>query len=362
MNPPPPKEEVTSPGKKSKAKLPDFEKTLTNWVRNQQRRGLPVTDGDLRKQARVFSFSRSDQALLSSPSWLEKFKQKNGLGRYSDSIDSSTTSHSETPLDASPASSSGGLVSPPMSASDDHHRGAVKDDQSEDYFDFESRDSYKHSPTLTHASIGEIERSLSGRVMSPLSPDGIRERDELPDLPMDDTFVTSGSSRQRSQTFPHLTDFNGSTRPVSAGKQPGIPMRSMTSSLESRPAAVDPRQTMKRHKSVPDIHDADPIRFSSMQPPPLPKSADMSPISNPASPSEDDNIKALHSIKKLLESNPGVADSDDYIAIGKLMEKLKLLRSPSVTPQLPGGMHPVDILDSPRMSKSKKRTIMGIST
>ena len=362
MHPPPPKEEATSPGKKSKAKLPDFEKTLTNWVRNQQKKGLPITDGDLRKQARVFSFSRSDQALLSSPSWLEKFKQKHGLRRCSDSVDSSTTSYTETPLDASPASSNGELASSPMSPSSDHHRRAVKDDQSDDYFDFESRDSYRGSPTLTHASISEMERSLSRRIMSSLSPAAIREGDELPDLPMDDSFITGGSNRQRSQTVPHLTDFSGNARPVSAGKQPGIPMRSMTSSLNSRPTAVDPRQTMKRHKSVPDIHDADPIRFSSMQPPPLPKSADMSPVSNPTSPSEDDNIKALHSIKKLLESNPGVADSDDYIAIGKLMEKLKLLRSPSITPQLPGGMHPVDILDSPRLSKSKKRTIMGIST
>ena len=67
LNSPPPKEEVTSPGKKSKAKLPDFEKTLTNWVINQQKKGLPVTDQDLRKQAHVFSFSRSDQALLLSP-------------------------------------------------------------------------------------------------------------------------------------------------------------------------------------------------------------------------------------------------------------------------------------------------------
>ena len=362
MNPPPPKEEVTRPGKKSKAKLPDFEKTLTNWVINQQKKGPPVTDQDLRKQAGIFSASTSDHAILSSPDWLEKFKQKNGLGRHSNSIDWTTTSLSETPIDASPASSSGGLVSPPMSASDDRHRRAVNDDQSEDYFDFDSKDLCRRSPALTQASISEMERSLSGPIMSPLSPDPLRDTDELPDLPMDDTFTASSSSRQRSQTFPHLTDFSGNFRPASAGKQPGIPMRSMTSTLQSRPTAVDPRQTMKRHKSVPDIHDAEPGRFSSMQPPPLPKSADVSGVSNPASPAEDDNIKALHSIKKLLESNPGVADSDDYIAIGKLMEKLKLLRSPSSTPHLPGGMHPVDLLGSPRTSQTKKRTIMGIST
>jgi Tc5 transposase DNA-binding domain len=360
MNPPPPKEEVTSPGKKSKAKLPDFEKTLTNWVKNQQKKGLPVTDEDLRKQARVFSFSRSDQALLSSPSWLEKFKQKNGLGKYSDSVDSSTTSLSETPLNASPASSSGGLVSPPMSAIDeDSRRRAVKGDQSDDYFDLESRDVYGESP---HESASEIEQALSGPIMSPLSPGLSRGGHELPDLPMNDTFTASSSSRQRSQTFPHLTDLSSNSRPISSGKQAGLPVRAMTSSLETRPTAIDPRQTMKRHKSVPDIHDAEPIRFTSMQPPPLPRSADMSPVSNPASPAEDDNIRALHHIKRLLEEHPGVADSDDYIAIGKLMEKLKLLRSPSITPHLPGGMHPVDVLDSPRMSKSKKRTIMGIST
>ena len=361
MNPPLPKEEVTASGKKSKAKLPDFEKTLTNWVKNQQRQGRAVTDEDLRKQAGLFSFSRNDQALLSSPSWLEKFKQKNSLGKHSSSVDSSTTSLSETPINASPASSSGGLVSPPMSASDDPYRRTLKDGQSDDYFDFESRGSYRHSPSLTHTSISELERTLSAPIMSPSSPDPLRDEDALPDLPMDENFSAGSSSRQRSQTFPHITEY-ASSRPSSSGKQPGIPMRSMTSSLESRPTAVDPRQMMKRHKSVPDIHDAEPIRFSTMQPPPLPRSADMSPVSNPASPTEDDNIKALYSIKKLLESNPGVADSDDYLAIGKLMEKLKLLRSPSQTPQLPGGMHPVDILDSPRLSKSKKRTILGIST
>jgi Tc5 transposase DNA-binding domain len=336
---------------------------LTNWVKNQQKKGLPVTDEELRKQARMFSFSRSDQALLSSPSWLEKFKQKNGLGRYTDSADSSTTSHSETPINASPSSSPGGLVSPPMSATeDDLQRRAVKSDQSDDHFDFDSRDSYGQSPSLSQLSVSEMERSLSGPIMSPLSPGFFRDPDDLPDLPMDDTFLPGNSNRQRSQTFPHLTEFTIDSHPPSSGKQSGLPVRALTSSLGTRPSGVDPRQMMKRHKSVPDIHDPEPVRFSTMQPPPIPKSADMSPSSSPASPAEDDNIRALHSIKRLLEEHPGVATSDDYIAIGKLMEKLKLLKSPTMTPQLPGGMHPVDILDNPRLSKSKKRTILGIST
>jgi len=95
-----------------------------------------------------------------------------------------------------------------------------------------------------------------------------------------------------------------------------------------------------------------------MQPPPLPRSADTSLVSNPGSPVEDDNIRALHVIKSLLEQNPGVAEPDDYLAIGKLMSKMKLIRPNA--PVLPGGMHPIDIMDSPRISK--KRTILGIST
>ena len=343
MNPPSPKEEVTTSERKSKAKLPVFERTLTKWVINQQKKGLSVTDQDLRKQARVFSISRSDQALLSSPDWLQKFKQKNGLGRHGDSVGSGTTSLSETTNNASPASSSGSLVLPPMSASTHHHIRAVNDDQSEDYFDFESKDSYRHSPAPTQASVIETEGSLSDFVMSPLSPDRLRDSDELPKLPLDSTFTASSLSRQRSQTFLHLTDLIGGARP-DAGQQPGIPLRSVTSSLEPQSTAMDPSHMMKRHKSVPDIHDARSVRVSSAHPPPLPVSTNMSPFCDRASPSEDNNMKALRSIKKLLQSNPEVADADDYVAIGKLMGKLRLLSC------------------NPQMSKAKKRTFTGIST
>ena len=120
-----------------------------------------------------------------------------------------------------------------MSTSDDRHRRAVNDDQSEDYFDFESKDSYRHSPAPTQASVSEMEGSLSGSVMSPLSPDRLSDSDEPPNLPSDDTFTAGRSSRQCIQTFPHPIDFRGSSGPASARQQPGIPVRSMTSSLGS---------------------------------------------------------------------------------------------------------------------------------
>lgn len=367
MNPQP-KEESASPGKKSKAKLPDFEKTLTNWVRNQQRKGLPITDEDLRKQAHFFSFSRSDQAVVSSTEWLEKFKRKNRLlGQKADAdsalLDSSTTSLTQTPLDGSPTSSSD-LVSPPMSAIEEHvDESGIKIESNQDFFDFgEGKTTYESSSAIDDEIADRMGQPAVDSNLSPLSPDmGDGEHDDV-ELVEGVESIPVSSSRQRSQTYSHASSVAASPRPSSSGQsRHALPVRSLTSTAtatDSRPTAIDPRQMMKRHKSVPDIHYPEHVRFSSMQPPPLPRSADTSPISVPASPADDENIRALHAIKALLEQNPNVAEPDDYLAIGKLMEKLKLLRP--AAPVLPGGMHPIDIMDSPRISK--KRTIMGIST
>ncbi|KAJ9641614.1 hypothetical protein H2204_002676 [Knufia peltigerae] len=354
------KEESTSPSvKKSKAKLPDFEKTLTNWVKKQQIKGTPITDEDLRKQVKVFSFSRSDQAVVSSAAWLEAFKRKNHLvsSQRADCeltlIDSSTTSLSHTPADESPTSSNG-LVSPAMSTIDELR---LKREDTHEFFDFDTgKDSHDHSPYMDH----DLGEPALRNLLSPLSPelsqadpDGFSMMEAMSDN-------RSNSSRQRSQTFSHVPDIGVESRPSSSsGKAPSLPVRSLSSTCDSGLSGIDPRQMMKRHKSVPDIHYPEQARFSPMPPPPLPKSADTSPVSHPASPAEDDNIRALHAIKALLEQHPNVAEPDDYLAIGKLMEKLKLLRSPSNT-LLPGGLHPMDIMDSPRISK--KRTILGIST
>lgn len=354
------KEGSTSPVvKKSKAKLPDFEKTLTNWVKNQLIKQLPIKDEDLRKQVQVFSFSRSDQAVVSSAAWLEAFKRKNHLvaSQRADGeptlVDSSTTSLSHTPADESPTSSNG-LVSPAMSTVDDLR---LKREDTHELFDFDTgKDSYVHSQSMDH----DLGEPTLGSLLASLSPKipqegryGLSMMEAKPD-------ISRGSCRQRSQTFSHIPGIGPDSRPSSSSsKAPSLPVRSLTSTTDGGISSVDPRQMMKRHKSVPDIHSPEQARFSPMPPPPLPKSADTSPVSHPASPAEDDNIRALHAIKALLEQNPNVAEPDDYLAIGKLMEKLKLLRSPANT-LLPGGMHPIDIMDSPRISK--KRTILGIST
>jgi hypothetical protein len=330
----PPLEDVVSPGKKSKAKLPDFEKTLANWIRNQQKKGLPVSDEDLKKQARVFSFSRSDQAILSSTSWLEKFKQKNRLGKYAELLESNGTSSTDSPTGSpiSPADIKGSAsVELPMSAKEEH-----------DYLDFDFK-----SPTAD---------DVQG-LISPVSTVGPIDDDEMTDLPMESAFVhpASNTMRQRSQTLPHLGDYASGSPAPSAGNmdiKPALSRAVTTTSLAAQ-SHVDPVMTIKRHKSVPDIHEEiSEAHFSHMQPPPIPAySGSASPASNVVSPAEDDNIKALHAIKKLLQENPGVADPDDYLAIGKLMEKMKLIRSPTPSTVSLGAFD----------NKGRKRHYVGIS-
>jgi len=351
---PQPKEETTSPGKKMKVKLPDVEKTLANWARNQQKKCQPITTDELRKQVLMFTSGRSDQKTFTSIDWLERFQRRH-LGndfRSRDREDTAetSTSHSET-LDNSPDSSNG-LVSPPMSAIEDAGP-SFRYHSAEDVFEF---DDYEDSPLLPHGFSSNLDTN-SGLLISSNSPE--MNRDYVSSPFKDETPTEMSFPRQRSMTLPHLAANVKSPPASSAPSIPALPVRSLTTVSEHRQASVDPRQTMKRHKSVPDIHDAEVVRYSAMQPPPLPRSADISPLSIPSTPTpQDETLLALHKIQRLLEQRPDIAEPDDYVMIGKLMEKLKLLRtrSPTGTPILPGGMHRID---SPRLSK--KRTVIEMS-
>lgn len=353
---PQPREDVTSPGKKTKVKLPDVEKTLANWARNQQKKGQPITTGELRKQVLMFTSGRNDQQTFSSTEWLEKFQRRylsgsSHSGSREDTAEEST-SHSET-LDNSPISSDG-LVSPPMSAVEDTGQSR-RFPHTEDVFDFDAVE-YEDSPSLPHGFSPDAGAS-SGLLMSPHSPE--MNRDYVSPQFKEETPTELNFPRQRSMTLSYLATGIKSPSTTSATSNPTLPVRSMTTANDHKQTSIDPRQTMKRHKSVPDIHGAEVVRYSSMQPPPIPRSADISPISAASSPTQqDETLVALHNIKRLLEQRPDVAEPDDYVMIGRLEEKLKLLRtrSPTGTPVLPGGMHHID---SPRLSK--KRTVIEMS-
>jgi hypothetical protein len=128
LNHAPPKETPRSPPtKRSKARLPDIEKTLSAWVIKEQKKGSFITDDAIREQAYYFaSIPGPDTATLNpinNPGWLEKFKQKhhvNGIGIKSNSNirkDSVATDYdNKTPTSPSddPASSSPDTVFPAL--------------------------------------------------------------------------------------------------------------------------------------------------------------------------------------------------------------------------------------------------------
>jgi len=69
--------------KRAKGKFPDIERALSNWVRNMQKQGHPLTDAAIKEKARFFATTvgnNESHLKTNSTSWLEKFKQKNGIG------------------------------------------------------------------------------------------------------------------------------------------------------------------------------------------------------------------------------------------------------------------------------------------
>ncbi|KUI65057.1 Major centromere autoantigen B [Cytospora mali] len=76
-----PEDRSNSPIKKTKGKIPDIDKTLANWLRNEQHKGRHVSDAEIQEQARMYARPfREAENKINNPSWLEKFKQKHGMG------------------------------------------------------------------------------------------------------------------------------------------------------------------------------------------------------------------------------------------------------------------------------------------
>jgi hypothetical protein len=88
MNQAPPRGTPRSPpNKRTKARLPDIEKTLSAWVLKEQKKGTVISDDAIREQAYYFASipGPDTQAAnpINNPGWLEKFKLKhhvNGIG------------------------------------------------------------------------------------------------------------------------------------------------------------------------------------------------------------------------------------------------------------------------------------------
>jgi hypothetical protein len=361
-----------SPIKRSKGKVPDIEKALANWARNHLREGKsPLTDAMIRERAQMFAAtcgSPDGKPNVFTSSWLEKFKRENNLGgskSRKSSVDK-TASDAESPIRVNTSSSSQtstqvspvlptDLIESPLSPSSQE---TVKRELSDGLLDL-TRD-YQHAHSQSTTSL-ETAPSLSASVTSPTSP-LISESPYTPSVRSRLPSISSSSSRRRSQTFPLTGDMDslavdaGPDQPTPKSIFPqGHSVSVFDSPLEEEPENDLPSvesSYVKRNRSNPEI------KTTSMHPPPLPKSSNVSPISTPGSPTQDEARRALELVMNYFQSQPTGLQAQDYITMGKLMEKLELAQSQANS--LSGRLHRIDEhTNGPRMSK--KRSIHSLT-
>ncbi|KAI0128630.1 hypothetical protein BJ170DRAFT_594465 [Xylariales sp. AK1849] len=333
-----------SPIKKAKGKnAGELERTLVNWARNQQKKGVVVTDEELELQARAFfagTGSSENPLKIITRSWLEKFKQKNGMGpgklirRASETAipdnthmadDSPILSASQTPGGISPASPVG-QSSPPIISATPSNEG--NEAAASAYAGFESN-AYKHSQSATSLSSAITDPSsstFSGSAFSPtsqftFSPDpnsGMFEQSRFPS-------EASNFQRPRSQTFPSLDiEFNQQQSSEPPTPKYSASATAPSSALES-PAHEIPAPTYRVESTIsPTLHhshSSSSLGGRSSNTPILPSTV----ASSPGSPTQEDARRAADTLLTFMQHMPtGIVNNDEYAAILRLTEKLRL--------------------------------------
>lgn len=364
-----PEDRSLSPVKRAKGKFPDIERALSNWVRNSQKQGIPLTDATIKEKARFFATTvgSSDSHLkANSSSWLEKFKQKNGIAggkltrRASETNvsesgslnpDSNGPSASQTPNGISPTSPSGMPSPSPLSAtrSDDDLKSTS--DSMNGFLEFGHDDggyrqaNSQSTTSLSSAFTDTTPSSFSGGPTSPstpfaFSPDG-NTGSWMPSQHARLPPPGSNFQRPRSQTFPMLgidPSFISSQPSESLTPKFHLPSTEPSSALDSPINEMASPFAMDSAISPNTLHHS--TSNGSMGPPssatPITGLQSPSGSSAPNSPSQDDARRALDTLLNYFQQAPtGMVDQNDYLTVLKLTEKLRIQ---SNTP-LPGGLH-----------------------
>lgn len=362
-----PEDDARSPIKRTKGKFPDIERALSNWAKKHQRQGLPLNDDIIREKARFFATtvgSTECHANVNNLGWLEKFKQKNQLLGAKSRKDSEVNepeigllpeskSGSETPNGISPISPDSMLPGSPLQGQENR-----KNESPNGFLEFSSyRHGHSQSTTSLISSFSEntLGSAFSGDMRSPTSPffSPASSCGPSPCMPSQQArlplLASANSQRPRRGTFPAIsTEPSSYMTPPPGTSEPSTPkylLQSITSSaLESPIEELDEPSlgidsTMQQQHSRQVTNTNSPI---SMAPPPNP-SMSASPSSNvsPTSPpSQDEARRALEVLMTFFKHQPGGVDPQEYITMGKLMEKLKLQSN-----ALPGGMHSMNMGD-----------------
>lgn len=364
-----------SPIKRAKGRVPDIEKALSNWARNYQRGGYPINDEMIQEKALFFASTcgcpeGKDKVLTAA--WLERFKQKNNLtgatsrrgsldARRSGSnsptrINTNFSNDVKSPIQSpiSPTNVFGSPISPGQSPDRVKREYDTVPELSGGYLHGHS----KSTTSLDTSSSGMISPSSTLVSDSPFTP---TSQSRLP-------YSGNNNNRPRSSTFPlpidptlitadHSIDRECDKQdPRKAGSvailESPLEFDDETEKSHTAINGKDPRKLIKRNRSNPEI------KTNSMQPPPVvSKSATVSPISAPGSPTQDEARQALELVMNYFQHQPSGLAAQEYVTIGKLMERLELAKSQGY-PFL-GGLPRIDEHDDgPRVTK--KRSIHNL--
>ncbi|KAK2590225.1 hypothetical protein QQS21_012101 [Conoideocrella luteorostrata] len=332
--------DLAPPHKRSgKPKNPDFDRTLSNYVRRQQQRGFEIKDEEIMEQARIFAHASDGQnSILGnlSSSWLQKFKQKHGIGiarllrRASETNipDSTRRAGSQivvqdrTSNDISPVSPTQPLSPLSGSRSDEEvHRGQ----------NLELNFSYRQQHSQSTTSLASDRRdnpgsSFSGGTLSPtgtfnFSPDpnigGFQPIAMRHDMPPD------FHREKRSNTFPSIDiNYANQQAPTTEPMTPQLPppiiatssgLESPSNVIHTAPYAISTGLTsplsLHRSGSNPNIAPRPSITPSE---------------SSPVSPSQEDARRAAKTLLNYLQNSGQNFQASDYNMIVQLTKKLEL--------------------------------------
>ena len=339
-------ERSSSPVKRTgKGKGANVEKALINYVQKAKRNGIAVTSEALKERALAFTSLATGDSLLefTSSTWLDKFMSKHGIGssrlirrasetNIPDSIRASgspSLAPSQPHSAISPASPSGHLSPSPLSAN-------KSDDEKENinsFMGFATDGAYRHSNSQSTASLSSAftdaaTPSFSGSAISPtasfnFSPDpnvgAFLSGDQSRHVPPHG----AGFQRPRSQTFPTLDleymNQTQSTEPATPKYH--VPSTAPSSALESATngpsfsfeQAVSPPQLRRSssNSSIAGRSATTPITSSAVG-------------SSPGSPTQEDARIAADTLLSFITSASGFVDQNEYMAVVRLTEKLRL--------------------------------------
>ncbi|KAI9770109.1 MAG: hypothetical protein M1840_003559 [Geoglossum simile] len=343
-----------SPVKRSKGKFPDIERALSVWAKNSQKQGIHVTDGMIREKARFFATTvgNSESHLkANSTSWLEKFKQKNGLTgakgskkksepNESDGGLSRDTSATHTPngTNISPTSPNGVASPPPMSST--RSQDSMKNKSPDSYMDFSN--GYRQAGSQSTTSLSSVFTDTNPT--SPTSPFFTPDSacGPSPLFPSQQARIpplSSNFNRPRSQTFP-LLGFDQSyasppptsepMTPKFVGQAMAPPPAPPSPGSELPPLASDETMVSSHAESPSSVHAPSHGGVS-------PTSGVVSPSGGVSSPTQEDARRALEVVISFFSQQPsGFVDPQEYMTIGNLMKKLRLQGQ-----ALPGGLHQI---------------------